>query len=146
MAKKQQKFVVSTSESGVYYASRIVQRISLALTVLFTFILWATMISIAHSQMFTNWLSVSNAITYPNQSQVTALYNGISTEQNHLMYMAVSFALITAIISVALLALPRFRKFEKSLVVDGLVMASFCFVVAIAHLSLYRFILARVGL
>ena len=135
MAKQK---VTNKTQSIEFYIGLVIQRISLLLAAASTMILWATLISIGHGVVFLNLQGgkINNPV---------AADAGITNEINKLTHYAVFFSLLSVALTLALMALPRVRKYEKKMVATGLVIAVFCFIYAADCQSIYHFILTRVA-
>jgi hypothetical protein len=140
MAKqKQKKGVIDTSQSATYYASRLVQRITLLLAAMSTVILWATLVTV------TNTFSIFGAIQ-DEKLNTLELNRGITYEIDKLTSYAVFFSVLAILVTLLLLTLPRVKKYEKRLVADGLVIAGFCLIASAECQTIMRFILTRISL
>lgn len=135
---KQKQTIATTSQSTVYYVGLVVQRVSLLLAVASTLILWATLISSTHGFMIANSLQNVQFINFAE------LNNGIGNEISQLTSYAVVLSVLAVIVTLAFLKLPRVHQYDKKLVADGVIIASFCLIAATFCQPLFRFILAQI--
>ncbi len=127
------------STDTTYYIARVVQRISLLVAAGSTVILWATLVSISHTVSYGVFSSVVEKF---NQQD---LFNGVTTELDRLTTCAVIMSGLAILISLLMMKFLRVRKNEKRLVVDGVVIASFCLIVSLFCQTIYRYILAKIS-
>jgi uncharacterized BrkB/YihY/UPF0761 family membrane protein len=138
MPKKQT--TLATSQSSSYYAARVIQRVALLLAAGSTIILWTSLIAIARTtSLYASYVDTTQTST---QTELTA---GISHEISTLTNYAATLSVLAIVLSLLLLGLPRVQKYEKRIVVDGAVIATFCFIAAVWCQPIYRAILARVA-
>lgn len=120
MTKKPQPKPAVKANSSLYYLGRILQRLVLFTTITVTGIYWALLITVM----------VLNIVS--NEAKDTIYQNHVlDTITNGLQAHAVKWAVLTAAVSLLLLTIARFRKYEKPLVVDGIVIAVFCLLSAL---------------
>ncbi len=134
---KQKKQVLATLQSTNYYAARVVQRITLLLAVTGTVILWIALFSTSLDYAVVN---IGNP-TPELLNEYDAATGGIT---DSLANYAVAFSLIAAAVSLLLIYIPRIRKYEKRLVIDGVLIAGFCLFMSVFCQAVLRFILVRV--
>lgn len=133
--KKQQQSLISTSAVS-YYVVRSVQRVSLVVAALATFSIYACLAAIGLGFPFgSDEVSVRSAQDYSDSAVRT-----IDT----LTVTAAVLALVAVILSLALLAFPRVQKYQKHLVVDGIVLAVAFFALAIVAQSVVQRLAAAV--
>ncbi len=134
MAKQNTK---TTSQNSLYYVALTAQRVSLLLVASSTILLWATLVSVAHSYNFTNSLKNVEFIN------LDSLNHGSLHEVTTLANYAIILSLLAMICSLALLALPQISKYRKHLVFDGVLLGGFCLIVSIWHQPIFSFILSK---
>jgi hypothetical protein len=125
------------SENVNYYGLLVLQRFSLLLAVASTVVLWATLIAVSHSYLFTGAIQ---DVSYINIDDLNA---GSANEINTLTAYAALFSLIAGVITLVL-AKAQGGNAKKTLI-DGLAISGFCFVAAVACQPIYRFILTVVA-
>jgi len=138
MPKSKQNNSVS-SQNTMYFASRILQRVSLLLAVTSTIILWASLITVAHG------INFINAIQGAEIASPTELNASIVLEIDALKTYAVVFSVVAFVLTLLFLKFTQVRKHEIKLVVDGLVISVFCLIFAVHCETIYRLILERIG-
>lgn len=131
---------LAASQSTIYYVGLVVQRISLLLAAASTVILWSTLIALAHD------MNVPHFIEGAKLVDAAEINRGITLEISSLTAYAATLSLLAIIVTLLLLKLPRVRKYEKKMVVDGVVIAGFCFIFALYCEPLLRLILTQIVL
>ena len=115
MAKKNAD---ANTGSLLYYSGRIAQKISLLVAGLATFTLFSTLISSAVTFLYssTNNELAENSIVpidkFPNLISVLSIIAGVA-------------CIVALIVTITLAILPRVRRYDKKLIVDGIVTSLF---------------------
>lgn len=122
-----------------YYAGRVLQRLSLLVAAASTVTLWGSLLAISHGFVFTNSLQGAHL------THLDELNLGISNEVNKLAYYAMACSVIALVFTLAMLVFPRVVKYEKKLVVDGVVIASFLFVFAACSQAILQSLLSHIA-
>ncbi len=135
---KQKASTVQADQQGLYYLVLVAQKIALLAAAAGTIILWATLIATAQSLML---LSAGRVAPEANIGEVN---QNISLQLDRLTAFAAVLSLIAIVFSLGLLAFPRVKKYSKQLVLSGVIIGSFCFVLALYCQPIYRYIIAHV--
>lgn len=122
------------SLSSTYYAARVVQRVSLLAAAASSLVLWASLIAVAH----TTSLYINS-----NLYSLDDVNRGASHEVSVLKTLAVVLSLLAVLLTLLFASLPRVYKYEKQLIVDGVTIAGFFFVVSVWCEPIYRMILSH---
>jgi hypothetical protein len=104
----------------IYYGMRILQRLGLLFVGLHTLIYWVAFLVTVYLEEYSRQ-TVGHQFRDPVATDKT-LVDVVNLLSWRVLYSAIFSALIT----VAMLAIPRVRRYEKRLVVDGLVIVVFC--------------------
>lgn len=123
-------------QNGSYYLVYVLQRLLLLLAGAGTAILWMTLVATANDFSFLGSQNQNNDI-----ANVTGLNTGVSNMTNNLRIWAVLLSLLAL---VATLLLPKFahvRKYEKRVVIDGLIVSVFLLIISLGALPIFRSIL-----
>jgi hypothetical protein len=123
----------TASLSTTYYVSRVIQRVSLLAAAASSMVLWASLVAVAHT---TSLYASSNLYNLDDISR------GASHEINILKGLAVTLSLVAVMLSLLLVSLPRIYKYEKRLIVDGVTIGAFFFVISVWCEPIYRMILS----
>lgn len=102
------------AQSSFYYAMRAAQRFSLYVTGLITVIFWSFMVTAAFNMGSYVYTGVPEKHHTEVQEMVTSITDGLS------LYVLI-WGIVTAIITLAMLLLPRVKKHDKRFVVDSLI-------------------------
>lgn len=138
---RRQYSVLALSQGVPYYAGRVLQRLSLLLAAGSTIILWGAMLAISHGFDFSNSLQGDSV----NFTHIDELSLGLSHEVNQLMHYAVAWSVAALSLSLLMLVFPRVARYEKRLVVDGVVIAGSLLVVSACSQSILQLILSHVA-
>ena len=122
-----------TSQSAIYYSARIVQRISLYLSVANTIIFWIGFMLIINETSISGSLAAGRK--YKDSQATTETFHKII---NMLSWNAGAAAAVAIIFSLLCLLIPRFRKHDKALIVDNLTLIIFCVISVILAQMLAR--------
>jgi hypothetical protein len=134
MNKKAQKLQAAKSTSEVYYIVYILHRIVLCLTVILTGIYWATLVAIMVFAAYIRSLPSDEIKNAANSNTVPELI------AHGLRETTLKWAVMAAAFSLLLLTIVRFRKYEKPLIIDGVVIALFCLLSALFAQAIVRLI------
>ena len=104
----------------LYYAGRITQRLALYTVVGATVVHWMILIFISGSVAFRQQL-VNNKF-----QDIDAYNREINVMLNSQSHVVLRWAIICILLTVALLAISRFRKYEKTMLIDSIVLVAFC--------------------
>lgn len=127
------------NQSLIYYAGRVVQRLSLLYLIGWTAIHWIVLIQVTTSL----GLFSQTGVKFDNPEIVST---GVRNATTATSYRVLSAGIGAAVITLAFLLIPRVRKFEKSLVVDSLVIITFCLVGVATSQILLKSFLMRVNI
>ena len=123
------------TKSFIFYASRVIQRLALCLVVGATIIHWSIMITIAGSNRLLSGLdgNVKNPAAF--NAELSKIVNAQSL-------VVLRWVIVCAAITLLLLCIKRYRTYEKTLIIDSLVITAFCVAsVAFSQMIIRAFIL-----
>ena len=106
----------------MYYASRVLQRLVLCMVVGATVVYWAMLIAITTS------VTINQKLVNHQYTDTTKVNDLISRAIHSQSLVVLRWAIIAAVMTFAILLIKRYRKFEKRVVVDSVVIVGFCVV------------------
>ena len=134
---KNNKPVINGSVSTVYYIALCVQRVSLLLAAAATIFVYINLVVVSYSLNL-----LVNLKSAPLEA-IQQLSDGATTAINKYGAIAAVLSAIALLLTVFMYKFPRVRNFDKKLVINGAVIASFCFVFAVKAEAIYKFVLER---
>src|SRR5690348_7617042 len=111
-----------SSNAVLFYSSRIIQRLSLCFVIGSTIIHWIIMIVITANIRFIKNLENHN---FKDPQGFNELLTRVTNTQSLII---LRWTIITAAITLMLLLIKRYRKYNKPLIVDSFVIMAFCVV------------------
>ena len=137
MAKKRTVKIIDTTSSATFHTFRIAQRLTLLAAAGLVIWYFATLISVSTSIIITT-AQKDFALNNPE-----LLNLAVASIINKLRGWAVSMSIVGLLITGVLSLFPRARKYEKKLIIDGVLIASFLLAVALTAQAIIRFLLAQ---
>jgi len=122
-------------DSVAYHIVRVFQRIALLYTALCTVIYWVVLL------VFAILVEYSIQTVGHEFRDRQATQTAITAATNALLWQALYAGLAAVVLTLAMLAFARVRRYEKRMVIDGIVIAVFCaYTVAISQFAISYFI------
>jgi len=137
-AQTTQKTQIMQMSGSMYHIICAIQKVSLLVAAGSAIILWSTLISIAHGYSFI--MSMEG----PRLANLEEWNRGIADEITRLTHYSVAFALVALGLTLLLLKIPRASKFDKKMVVDGVIVSLFLLSASLWCQPLFRFVLAHI--
>ena len=137
MAKKRTVKIIDTTSSATFHTFRIAQRLTLLAAAGLVIWYFATLISVSTSIIIT---TAQKDFAFNNPELLNL---AVASIINKLRGWAVSMSIVGLLITGVLSLFPRARKYEKKLIIDGVLIASFLLAVALTAQAIIRFLLAQ---
>ncbi|MDB5183147.1 MAG: hypothetical protein JWO47_931 [Candidatus Saccharibacteria bacterium] len=123
--------------SVAYYGGRVAQRLALCMVVGATIIHWIILITITAN---TRFISVLQNNKFKDSQDVN---NAISRVTNLQSLIVLRWFIFATLITFVLLLIRRYRKYEKAMIVDSLVITTFCMLSVIFAQAIIRVFITR---
>ena len=137
MAKKRTAKIIDTTSSATFHTFRIAQQLTLLAAAGLVIWYFATLISVSTSIIIT---TAQKDFAFNNAELLNL---AVASIINKLRGWAVSMSIVGLLITGVLSLFPRARKYEKKLIIDGVLIASFLLAVALTAQAIIRFLLAQ---
>lgn len=137
MAKKRSVKIIDTTSSATFHTFRIAQRLTLLAAAGLVVWYFATLVSVSTSIIIT---TAQKDFAFNNPELLNA---AVSSMLNQLRSWAISMSIVALLFSGLLTLFPRVRKYEKKLVVDGVLIATFLLAISLTGEAIIRFLLVQ---
>lgn len=125
-----------TEQEGSYYLVYGIQRVSLLLAAAGTVMLWITLVATANDFSFLSFQNLNNS-TF----NTGGIQSGVLNMTNNLRSWAEILSFLAVLATLFLLKFARVRKYDKRIVIDGLILSVFFLIISIGASPIYRSIL-----